>query len=129
MSRKISARTAHYVAAGLAVVVFAVAGWTAVWMFRIRGPASGPIWNIILKDRATLGFVRAALVMLAVYTIGSLAALLAGGRWIRSVGKSGLEIDAAEPAYERIADLKERLRRADKDRDELVRLLEVSLHG
>ena len=120
---------APFVAAGIAIASVGIAGATAIWVFRRSGGGDARLWELLFSDRATLGFIRATLVMLAIYAIGSSAALLASGRWIRSVSKSGVEVDAAESANGRIDDLKERLRRADKERDELVRLLEVSLRG
>ena len=81
------------------------------------------------SDRATLGFIRAALVMLAIYVIGSLAALLVSGRWIRSIGRGGLETDPARSIEERIAELEKEAKIANERRDELARLLEVMVRG
>lgn len=127
---KIPGRAAQFVAAGVAVAIAVVAGASAVWVFRPSGrEGNASLWRHVFSDRATLGFIRAAFVMLAIYAIGSLAALLVSGRWIRSIGKGGLETDATQSADEKIAELEQRVRQADEGRDRTLLLLEVFLRG
>jgi len=127
---KVPGRVWQFVAAAVAVAAALVAGASAVWVFRpSSGQTSQSFWRQLFSDRATLGFVRAAVVMLAIYTIGSLAALLASGRWIRSIGRGGLETDSAHSLDEQIADFETKFRQADEDRERAERLLEVFLRG
>lgn len=51
------------------------------------------LWNLILSDRWTLGFVRLAVLLLAVYAIASVVALITAGRWIKGFGTAGLSAD------------------------------------
>src|SRR6185436_2261103 len=114
LASKIPRRAAQYIAAGIAIMAAIVTGASTVWVFRPGDrKTNASFWRQLFSDRATLGFVRAAVVMFAIYTIGSLAALLAGGRWIRSIGKSGLEVDPTDNAQEKIDELVIRLRNTE----------------
>ena len=122
-------RALQFVAAAIAISAASIAGAIAIWMFRPTSQSAHDLWSLLLGDRATVGFVRASIVMLAVYAIGSLAAHLASGRWIRSIGKGGLEIDAASSIEERLAYLEHETQQALTERYELLRLLKESLDG
>ena len=80
-------------------------------------------WRVLLSDRATLGFLRLAVLMGALYVVASAAALIVGGRWIRSIGSQGFEADA-RIADERVVELEQRYAQVREDRDRLLRLLE-----
>jgi len=89
-----------------------------------RTPAMHPsFWRVLLSDRATLGFLRLAVLMGALYVVASAAALIVGGRWIRSIGSQGFEADA-RIADERVVELEQRYAQVREDRDRLLRLLE-----
>jgi hypothetical protein len=127
---RVPGRVLQFAAAAIAVSAAVAAGAATVWVFRRAGAqTSQSVWHQLFSDRATLGFVRAAVIMLAIYTIGSLAALLASGRWIRSIGRGGLETDSAYSIEEQIAGLERKVRQADSDRERAERLLEVLLRG
>src|SRR5262245_21159295 len=85
-------------AAGVALVVVGVLAYHQLWVFE-AAPAkidSNPsLAQLVLSDRATLGFVRFGIVLLALYAIASVPALVAGGRWLKGFGTSGLTADDA----------------------------------
>jgi hypothetical protein len=58
-------------------------------------PARPSLWQLLLSDQMTLGFVRLAFVMLAVFVIASVPALVAGGKWLKGLGAGGLVADDA----------------------------------
>ncbi|HYZ75946.1 MAG TPA: hypothetical protein VE596_01105 [Gaiellaceae bacterium] len=41
------------------------------------------LWQLLLTDRVTLGFVRLGLVLASVFVVASVPALIVGGRWLR----------------------------------------------
>lgn len=130
VASKIPARLPQFAAAGAAIAAAAITGALAVWVFRPgRQQAGGSFWRLVFLDRATVGFARAAVVALAIYVIGSLAALLTSGRWIRSVSTGGLETDAVRDTDGRIAELEARLRLANERYERTLRLLEESSRG
>jgi hypothetical protein len=109
----------------LALVAGAVAaasqGW---WPFDTTPPALNArpsFWQLLLADRLTLGFVRLGVVMLAVFVIASVPALVAGGRWLKGLGTSGLTADDAVGATTALVELKEELTRTAKDLETLKR--------
>jgi len=119
-------RAAEYAGAGIALSVGAVAAATGIWLFRPSSgtaPGSGSFWRVLLADRATLGFLRLAVLMGALYVVASAAALIVGGRWIRSIGSGGFEADA-RIADERMAALERRYEQVREDRDRARRLLQ-----
>lgn len=70
---------------------------TKLWPFsRPRLPdQDAAIWEVLVYDGAVLGFLKLALVMLALYGIASVPALVAGGRWAKGLGASGVIADDA----------------------------------
>ena len=126
----IPTRLPQFVAAGTAIAAAAITAAFAVWVFR-PGPqqAGGSFWRLIFLDRATVGFVRVTIVMVAIYSIGSLAALLASGRWIKSIGTGGLETDAVRDADRRVAELEGRLQALEQHHERTLRLLEEVRSG
>ena len=87
------------------------------------------MWRLLLTDRATVGFVRAAVIMLALYTIASTAALAMSGRWLKALKTSGIEADDARVADSTIRSLEEQVRRAEQELGEAKRLLWRVLYG
>jgi hypothetical protein len=91
-------------------------GW---WPFDTSSPSlprtKPSFWQLLLADRLTLGFVRLAVVMLAVFVIASVPALIAGGRWLKGFGTGGLTADDAALAVDVIADLRDELDRTTKE--------------
>ena len=125
---KIRSKSRQLLAAAVAVVFAAAAGVWGVWVFRPAGRDRSSFWPILFSDEASIGFVRAAVVMLAIYVIGSVAALLISGRWIRSLGRAGLDIDPISTA-EKIEALERDIHSALAERDRAMGLLEVFLGG
>jgi hypothetical protein len=108
----------------------------SIWPFDARRPELPPrpsLWQLLLSDHVTLGFVRLAVVMLATFVVASVPALAAGGRWLKSSGAGGLIADdaaglrSALEATERELDRTTRdLETATKERDEAVALVKHS---
>jgi hypothetical protein len=120
-----------FVAAGLAAGIVVSSAIGSVWVFRgsAHGTPGESIWRLLLTDRATVGFIRSAVIMVALYVVASVAALAASGRWINKVKTTGIEADAAQDADATITRLREQLRLAERERDESNRLLWSLLHG
>jgi hypothetical protein len=83
-----------------------------------RLPARPSLWQLLLSDHVTLGFVRLAFVMLAVFVIASVPALAAGGRWLKGLGPGGLVADDA-------ADLRSALHATERELERTTRDLEA----
>jgi hypothetical protein len=115
----ISGRAVQLASAAAAVVVAILLAAQSAWPFdasRPRLPARPSLWQLLLSDHVTLGFVRLALVMVAVFVIASVPALVAGGRWLKGVGAGGLVADDA-------ADLRDELGKTKRELDEVTRKL------
>jgi cytochrome b561 len=126
----INGRGVQLASAVTAVVVTILLAARSAWPFdapRPRLPARPSLWQLLLSDYVTLGFVRLALVMLAVFVIASVPALVAGGRWLKSFGAGGLIADDATHLRD-LLDVTERelerttraLAAMKKERDEAV---------
>jgi len=86
-------------ATGAVVLAVALAISRSPWPF--AAPASGAdasLWNFLLSDRVTLGFVRLSLVLLSLFVIASVPALFAAGRWLKGFGSGGVTADEARDA-------------------------------
>lgn len=107
-------RTRQWVLVGIVVAgAFGVAV-SGSWVFR-SSPSARPnvsLWQLLLSDRWTLGFVRIAVFLLALYAIASIAALVAGGRWIKGFGAGGLSADDAVETDRWMAETRRELERA-----------------
>ena len=108
--------------AGAALLVAVVLAASGLAVFRSSRPAGGSVWHLVFSDRATIGFVRLAAVALSLYVIVSSAALIAGGRWLRGLSSSGLQVDDVHASVETVEELKARARTAEQTRDEAVRM-------
>jgi hypothetical protein len=60
--------------------------------------AKPSVWDYLLADRVTMGFVRFALVGLALFTVVSVLALVIARRWLKGFGTMGLAADDAQDA-------------------------------
>lgn len=101
---KVGTRERSILVAVLSILVVSILAWRNVWVFRSTVPAlpADPekvsLWQFILSDRATLGFVRLAFIALGVYALASVPALIVSGRWLKGFGTSGLTADDAAAA-------------------------------
>jgi hypothetical protein len=114
-----SGRAVQLASAVGAVVVAILLASQSAWPFdaaRPRLAARPSLWQLLLSDHVTLGFVRLALVMLAAFVIASVPALVAGGRWLKGFGAGGLVADDA-------ADLRDELNKTKRELDEVTRKL------
>jgi H+/Cl- antiporter ClcA len=69
---RVSQQALQFSVAGLLALTGVALAVFGVWFFRtMPAPSTRSLWQIILSDRATLGFVRLAILMLALYTISS----------------------------------------------------------
>jgi hypothetical protein len=128
----ISERVVQLVSAAAAVALAIVLAAQSAWPFdagRPKLPARPSLWQLLLSDHVTLGFVRLAFVMLAVFVIASVPALVAGGRWLKSFGAGGLVADdgadlrrALEASERQVEQVTSDLEAARKERDEAVAL-------
>jgi hypothetical protein len=94
----ISERAVQLVSAVAAIGLAIFLAANRAWPFdaaRPRLPARPSLWQLLLSDHMTLGFVRLAFVMLAVFVIASVPALVAGGRWLKGFGAGGFVADDA----------------------------------
>jgi hypothetical protein len=93
----------------LVAIIFALAN---VWPFDAsppKLPADPTIWQLMLSDDTTLGFVRLGLVLLTVFVVASVPALIIGGRWLKGFGTTGLTADDAADASQALDDAKAKL--------------------
>ena len=136
MQIQVTQRGLQWLAAGLAIlaaVILALAG--DVWPFGTSLPPLSQhkdpsFWQFILSDETTLGFVRLALVMLALFMIASIPALIVGGRWVKGFGTTGLTADDAATADQALEEAKTKLDQATQEldavkqeRDQAIQLL------
>ncbi|MEX2556670.1 MAG: hypothetical protein WEB06_13720 [Actinomycetota bacterium] len=99
-------------------LVLAVSG---VAVFRSsRVPDDISVWRLVFADHATTGFLRLATISLALYAIASSAALIVGGRWLRGLSSTGLQMDDARASEGLVDELRARARSAEQARDEAI---------
>jgi hypothetical protein len=128
----ISERVVQLASAAAAVVLAVLLAAESAWPFdasRPKLPTRPSLWQLLLSDHVTLGFVRLAFVMLAVFVIASVPARVAGGRWLKGFGAGGLIADEAADLWSALEAAKRELERAThdleamkKERDDAVRL-------
>ena len=117
----ISERVVQLASAAAAVLLAILLAARSAWPFdvsRPKLPARPSLWQLLLSDHVTLGFVRLALVMLAAFVIASVPALVAGGRWLKGFGAAGLIADEA-------ADLRGALNETKRELERTTRNLQV----
>jgi hypothetical protein len=108
----VTQRGAQRVGAALIVLVAIVFAITNVWPFDAsppKLPADPTIWQLMLSDDTTLGFVRLGLVLLTVFVVARVPALIIGGRWLKGFGTTGLTADDAADASQALDDAKAKL--------------------
>ena len=115
-------------AATLAVPAAVVLAGAHVWPFSTTPPPLQPkpsLWQLLLSDRATLGFARFALVALTLFVIASVPALLVARRWLKAFGTAGLSADeaaqvdaAAERLNEELRTLRANLEKVERERNQ-----------
>jgi hypothetical protein len=117
-------RTRQYALAVAVLGGAVVVAVTGSWVFRAspRQP-NASLWELVLSDRWTLGFVRVAVFLLALYAIASIAALVAGGRWIKGFGAGGLSADDAVETDKWVAETQRELERARQSHDLVAEVL------
>ena len=126
MNVKVSTRQLQIAAA---VGSAAVAVWLAAsdtWVFANAAPTlpdKPTFWQLLMSEHTTLGFVRLALILTALYAIVSVPALVTGGRWLKGFGSSGFTADDAVQADDTIEELKSQVEKLTAQRDRLERQL------
>jgi hypothetical protein len=104
-----------------AVGLVALAATWPWWPFNSDSQKLSPdpsIWQFLLSDQVTLGFIRAGIAALVLYLAISIPALVAGGRWMRAFGTSGLTADEAQSTRRTVADLEAKLDDVTKNLNE-----------
>ena len=123
VKRLFQRRTLQLLAALAAVGASAVLAYLEYWPFdasprAVDGVRDPSVWQYLVGDRVTLGYARLTLVALAVYLLASVPALIVGGRWMKTVGTSGLGADEAEEVKETVQESKEVVDELTKKLDE-----------
>ena len=77
----------------VSILLAAVRGWPFGASPPRMAETKPSLWQLLLTDRVTLGFVRLALVLASVFVVASVPALIVGARWLRGFGPSGLSAD------------------------------------
>ena len=117
----ISERSVQLASAAAAVALALLLAAESAWPFdaaRPMLPEKPSLWQLLLSDHVTLGFVRLAFVMLTVFVIASVPALVVGGRWLKSFGAGGFIADEA-------VDLRGALEATERELDRTTRDLEA----
>lgn len=107
---KVIARRGQWLAAGLAIFIASLIAGTGTWVFRAKATTApdSSTWQVLFSDSSTTGFVRLAVIAVSLYAIGSVAALVAGGRWMKALGAGGFHADEARASDQTIAELNAR---------------------
>jgi len=97
-------------AAAVSIVLVGLAAWQGWWPFDthpkdLSSYNDPSIWQFLLSDRVALGFMKAGIAALVIYIAASIPALVAGGRWLRGFGTSGMTVDDAQDARKTIDEL------------------------
>jgi hypothetical protein len=113
-------------AAAALIVALALAG-AGRGVFRTgRIQPRASLWTVLLSDRVTVGFIRLAIVIAALYIVTSLVALALGGRWLSALSTRGFATEDAWISQE-LARSRARQRALEEERDEAVRVAEEAL--
>ena len=121
---RVTSRGLQWTAAVLIVVIAIFLAIANVWPFDNPSPQLGSdpsLWQLMLSDHITLGFVRFSLVLLAVFVVASVPALVVGGRWLKGFGTSGLTADDAADASKTLEEAKTKLDATAKELDAVTR--------
>lgn len=110
---------------GAVIILLAAVGLALgrVWPFDAKPIPLGEdpsVWQIILSDRVTLGFLRLSLIALGAFVAMSVVALAIAGRWLKGFGKEGLTADDASKAEKSIEDLEDQVRELTDERDQAL---------
>jgi hypothetical protein len=118
-------RHVQFLAAAAAVLAAVVLAAASVWPFETTPPPLQPkpsLSQLLLSERAILGFARLALVALMLFVIASVPALLVAGRWLKAFGTSGVSADdAAQQADAAVQRLDEELRTLTENLEQVKR--------
>jgi hypothetical protein len=113
-----SDRTKQFSVAGVVLALCAGMLVASTWPFdfRVRPLPDRPsLAQFVLSDRLTVGFVRLALVLVALFVVVSIPALIVAGRWIKGFGRDGFSVD--EAAKRDLASADQHLARLSRERD------------
>jgi hypothetical protein len=120
-------------AAATLIAAFVIAGqekWVFAKTLPVTRRGNPSFTQQIFSDRATIGFVRFAIVLLALYVIASVPALLVGGRWLRGLSRPSVAAgDAVADGAIVIADLKSKLKTVQAERDLAKALAKAALEA
>lgn len=77
-------------------------------------------FELLLRERYTLGLVRLGLAVLAAFVVVSVPALIIAGRWLKGFTKEGLTADDVAEAGNSLAELETQLKDVSAERDSFV---------
>ncbi|MDQ3951960.1 MAG: hypothetical protein M3279_03180 [Actinomycetota bacterium] len=126
-------RRSEYWASLAAVVAAAIVMSFRTWPVPPLPVAEESALNALLLDRALIGVLRLAIVVVALYGIASVPALVVGGRWAKGLGTGGVLADdagtdvaqALQHARQQVADLQLRNARLTRERDDWASLVDA----
>ena len=109
---------------GLAALVATIAlACFGVWPVP-KAVADDGVLDMILDDRVLIGMIRLTLLVMALYAIASVPALIAGGRWVKGMGTSGIIADDARIESRTAAEADRRLDALQKRNDALEAIVD-----
>ena len=117
-------RHVQALAAGGAVLAAVVLAAASIWPFDTTPPrlqTKPSLSQLLLSDRAILGFARLALVALMLFVIASVPALLVAGRWLKAFGTTGMSADDAAQVDATVESLKEEIQTLGENLDRVKR--------
>lgn len=118
--RRWSMRTRQSIVAVVILVWVIVAADRRWWPFDEDIPVvtgDDTFFELLLRERYTLGFVRLSLAALALFVVLSVPALIVAGRWLKGFGREGLTADDAAEAGRTIEDLDKQVSDLTAERD------------
>lgn len=127
-------RTRQYALATIVLLGSSILAATRSLGFReapppLSGNENPSLWQLVLSDRITLGFVKLGILMLALYAILSIPALILAGRWLRAFAPGTLAADDPLDTSQTVEALRARLRTTEAELREAILLAKGSSHG
>jgi hypothetical protein len=112
--KSVAERPRQWLAATVVLAAVVVDAAWRHWPFQsepkpLAGYEHPTLWQLLLSDRLTVGFVRLAFVALVLFVVASVPALVVAGRWLKTFGTSGLGADDAQDAAKAISELRRKL--------------------
>ncbi len=114
-------------AAGAVVALGVLLAALHLWPFDSRVPTIGrhpSLSQLLAQDKLTVGFLRYALVLSALFVAASIPVLVLHNRWVVKLSPSGLSTGELSDANATIDGLRAQLSEVGKERDEYRQMVE-----